>query len=197
MFDFPYLRPSEYFPSCLMHKGLRVVISRRFKESNSIFDIKVIDFDEETAVGVGNNPDIKDAYQNKYWFYYFEIKTVRGSIDWNIDHMFVSCSERVLLGEPIGYFCRELILRPLHYGYGFYAESECFADKSKIKMYEIPLKDLHQADQSIESLLAGLSKRRFIRQNNGRFLKIDKEDEKFPEGSIYPIRFETGFFHPS
>lgn len=187
--QFKYLKPSKYFPPSITYEGLRVIITRRLPYGLSKFQLKITDFNEHSALGVGMDQSDEYIFNQFFWFNYSEIETVRGYLDWNIDHMFVSCSEKVLNGNPIGIMCRELICRPLHYGYGFYSEEELYLDKSKIMIYEYPLKNLLEIDGSVKNLLFGWANRRLVKIN-GVFIEVFADDPLYANKSIFPTHFD-------
>ena len=181
---------SHYFPPSFMHKGLEVTIRRDYRQKDLKFSVIVTDFDHESASGIYTSPEFPEISNKKFRFRYHEIISVKGSLEWNIDHMYVFCSEKILEGEPVGYFYAGPSDLPLHYCRTFFAESEIYENKFDVKGCEVLIKTLIQLDNSVLPHLNEYCNYGWIKNAKGGFDKLTAEYIKPKDHLIFPCSYD-------
>ena len=119
---------------------------------------------------------------------------VCGDLHWNIQHLQVSCSKKLLQEKQIGYFINRMFERPDHYGRVFYALSEIDQDKSAIELVEVPLYVIEAMDRRIEPLLEQPCYYGCLLEKNA-FNMLTESDIRHRDRSVYPssIEIDTDF----
>lgn len=164
------------FPKELLYKGLSVMILETPVCDFTRAWVDVVDFHMERVFGIFDCPALPELHTQKVEFHVSEILTCRGTLEWNIEHLYVSCSEKVISGEPIGYFYNAIIERPLHYGRVYYSISEINAKKSDIRLFDIPLSTVIKFDNGIIPYLKEFSYFGYLRNSKNGFEDMSHHD---------------------
>ncbi|MDT8394299.1 MAG: hypothetical protein RQ761_10665 [Bacteroidales bacterium] len=198
--------PSESLPVSCLHKGLHVKWEQLFTCGDGAFQtfwFKILDFDDEwiKAEALFDKPgcfvkvfEKPSHFGRVFKFRHHEVIGARGTMEWNIENLYVSCSERVLNGEPVGFFYRPVNFKARHFERHFFAMSEIPLDKYGIPRIEIPLKMLLELDNSIRPYLHHAAYYGVIKDGEN-FKALSQEDITDKSDRIFPCMFAG--FRPS
>ena len=180
---------TDYLPYSLLQEGLDVLIDKTNTVYESEYWVEFKERHKDYCVGVVDQPN--DIIHNQeIKFTLDEILTVRGSMEWNIEHLYVSCSKEVYDGLEIGYFRNQVTVAPFHYGRFFYSVNEIDKIKHKIETVEISLKSLLELDRTPESYLELFGYCGFLRNTSGGFDELTDEDIIHKDRSVFPCFYE-------
>jgi hypothetical protein len=166
---------TDYLPYSLLQEGISVLIDKTNIIHESEYWVEFKEHHTAYCTGIVDQPnDI--IHHREIKFTLDEILTVQGSMEWNIEHLYVSCSKEVFDGVPIGYFRNKVTVAPFYYGWFFYSVNEIDKIKHKIETVEISLKDLLGLDRAPEPYLELFGYCGFLRNTSGGFDELTDED---------------------
>ena len=179
----------SHFPPELLETGLSVAIQHEFDGELYEGWAEIIETDGTTArcewseapeAYIGTSIDITAA----------DVIRARGSLDWNIENLYVSCSKEVADGVTIGYFYNAFLDIPLHYGRKFYSVNEVDKDKYQLPIVHVPLKTLLEKDPTILPYLELMAYCGVLRDKDGKFRELHEEDISKYSAEIFPCMYE-------
>ena len=180
---------SDYLPYSLLQEGISVLVDKTNTAHESEYWVEFKEHHKEYCVGTVDQPN-EIINQQEIKFTLDEILTVRGSMEWNIEHLYVSCSKEVYDGVPIGYFRNQVTVAPFHYGRFFYSVNEIDKIKHKIETVEISLKALLELDKTPEPYLELFGYCGFLRNTTGGFDELNDEDIIHKDRDVFPCFYE-------
>lgn len=151
------------------------------------FWVEVIEVKEEELVGVIKEPTEFFKIGSVFKFNSKKVLDIKGSLQWNIDNLFVVVSARIgLLREKVGYFLYSDMEPAMCYNRVFFSISQMHEPKEDLHVMKIPMSELVAIDPAIANYLEVLPLNGMIRMEDNSFIEYTAEERNL---DIFPIEY--------